>query len=297
MTVTVNADGGRTRYRRARKASQSGTAWFSGIVIVLFVFSGVFGPQLTGWGGQESDLMMVLQPPSLVSSGSHFLLGSDQLGRSVAMRLLEGARVSLVIALASASLGLVVGGFLGMIAGYFGGWADRVIMRALEATLALPYVLIAIVVAIVVGQGVVTLSLVLGLLSWAQYARVIRSESRRIAKLPYVVMERVIGASTGRILVYHMIPAMQGSLSVLFSLQLGAMIVYEAALSFLGVGVPEQYASWGRMLNEARPYIDTAWWLLLFPGAALGLAILSFNLIGDWLRERYDPVLRRGGLE
>jgi peptide/nickel transport system permease protein len=263
-------------------------------VLVAFCIVGVIGPWMTGWSGQTPDLPHMLQAPSLHGGDGAFLLGTDNLGRSVLARLLEGARVSLIVAVTAASVGLVIGAVAGVAAGYLGGWTDRIVMRLLEGTLALPYILIAIVVAVVVGQGLVRLSLVLGLLSWAQYARVIRSETQRIRELPYIVAERVIGASTLRIVALHVVPAMQGTLYVLFSLQLGAMIVYEAALSFLGIGVPEPYASWGTMLAEARPYMDEAWWLIAFPGAALGLVILSFNVVGNWIRERYDPLLSRG---
>jgi peptide/nickel transport system permease protein len=229
-------------------------------------------------------------PPAWMSGGdSTYLLGTDHLGRDILSRILFGARVSLIISLASIALGGSLGTFLGLVSGHFSGWVDEVIMRLVDMQLSLPTILVALVVLVVYGSGFPVLVLLIGLWLWPSYARLVRGEILRIRNYDYVALARVAGCSTWRILFVHELPGVYSTLIVMATLQAGWVILLEGSLSFLGVGVPPPTPTWGSMIAEGRGVIATEWWISFFPGLAMLLTVLSLNLLGDWLRDVLDP--------
>ena len=187
--------------------------------------------------------------------------------------------------------GTVVGTLLGLIAGYYGGWADEAIMRLVDIWLAMPFLLIALIVAVVIGQSVTTIIGLLALAAWSAFVRNIRAEVLSLKTRDYVALAQISGASTTRILVKHIIPGVRSIILVIASLQVGSLILSEATLSYLGAGIPGPTPAWGLMVSEGQKYLSTSWWLSVFPGAAIFLVVMSFNFLGDWLRDRFDPRL------
>lgn len=261
-----------------------------GLVLIL----GVFGPWLTPHDATAGDLSRSLMPPVWSDGGSwSFPLGTDQQGRDILSRLIMGSRVSLLVGVTAVGIAGSLGLVLALLGGYYGGIIDAVIGRLVDAMLALPFLLIALVLATVLSPGISSVILILGLTGWAGYARVLRGEVLRIKSLDYIALSRVGGCSTFRILWRYVTPNLLNTLVVLASLQLGVTILAEATLSFLGIGVQPPQAAWGLMLAEGRQYTTFAWWLVVFPGVAIMLTVLSVNMLGDWLRGRLDPQLRQ----
>ena len=220
-------------------------------------------------------------------------LGTDKIGRDQLSRILHGARISLTIAAIAIALGAAVGVFLGLVSGYFGGNIDSFIMRIVDIKLALPSILLALVLGAVMGPGFDTVILVIVLTLWARYARMVRGETLRVRQLDFIARARVAGASNLRILVRHIFPNVVNSVIVLATLEVGHVILFEASLSFLGVGIPRPHPAWGLMVADGRVLVVSAWWVSFFPGLAILLTVLSMNLFGDWLRDRLDPKLKQ----
>lgn len=265
-------------------------------ILVLIVVLGVAGPTLAPHDPAAGDLSRSLTPPVWEEAGTWtFPLGTDQQGRDILSRLIAGARVSLLVGFTAVAVSGGIGLTLALISGYYGGWVDAVVGRLVDAMLALPFLLVALVLATVLEPGVRTVILVLGLTGWASYARVLRGEVLRIRSLDYLALARVGGCSTARILIRYVTPNLTNTFVVLASLQLGVTILSEATLSFLGIGIQAPNAAWGLMLAEGRQYITYAWWLVVLPGVAIMLTVLSINMLGDWLRVRLDPKLRQVG--
>ena len=220
--------------------------------------------------------------------------GRDQLGRGLLTRMIHGARVSLLISLAVISIAGVIGTLLGVIAGYYGGAVDYVISRLIDIAMALPPILVALVLVIVVGQGMgVLIAIIVGFL-WSQYARLVRGETLSIVQQDYVARARVAGAPGWRIMARHVLPNVFNSLIIIATLQIGYVIIIESSLSFLGLGIPPPTPSWGSIVADGKDLIiKTGWWVSLFPGLAIALTVLSVNLLGDWLRDKLDPKLRQ----
>jgi peptide/nickel transport system permease protein len=223
----------------------------------------------------------------------NFLLGADQLGRDLLSRIIYGARISLTFASIAIAVGTVVGTTLGLMAGYYGGLVDELIMRTTDVFTALPYIIIAISIVIVLGQSFMVIVLVLALASWPGIVRLVRGQTLQIRSFDYIALARVAGASTPRIMLKHLLPAVGNTIVVAMTLQVGGTILSESILSFLGAGVPPPTPSWGADINNGREYLGSAWWIAFFPGMAIFLTVLSFNFIGDWLRDRWDPRLRQ----
>ena len=217
------------------------------------------------------------------------LLGTDGNGRDVFLRVMVGARVSLQVAAIALGIAGVVGLAVGMVAGYYRGWVDMVLMRLTDAVLAVPLILLALIAALVFGPSLGLVSLLLASVFWAQYARMIRGETLSVVNRDFVSMAHVLGAGGPRIIVTHIFPHVRNTWVVLLSLQVGVAILAESSLSFLGAGVPPPAPSWGSMAAEGRRYIDSAWWASVFPGVGILVVVLCFNLLGDWLRDRLDP--------
>jgi peptide/nickel transport system permease protein len=233
-------------------------------------------------------------PPMWDEAGSsRFILGTDHVGRDILSRVIHGARVSLLVTAISLTSGLVVGTALGLIAGYFGGHIDELLMRLVEIELGMPFILIALVVVIVVGQSFAVLLGLLALLAWTPFARNVRAEVLSLKTRDYVAQARIVGASTTRILLVHILPGVLNTVLVIATLRVGQLILAEATLSFLGAGIPPPAASWGAMISDGRSYLNDAWWIAFFPGMCIFLVVMALNFLGDWMRDRFDPRLRQ----
>ena len=233
------------------------------------------------------------EPWPLEGSSTAHLLGTDRLGRDLLSRMVMGARNSLAVAVSAILFAAVVGTTLGLIAGYLGRWADAVIMRCVDIMLSFPAILVALVFVVTVGASFWMVVSILALLLWAHFARLVRGEVLSWKERDFVALAKVAGASTARIIVTHIFPNIFNSVLVLATLQIGWAIVVESALSFLGAGIPPPEPTWGNLVAEGRDVLDSAWWISVFPGIAIMLVVLSFNLFGDWLRDVLDPKLRQ----
>ena len=236
----------------------------------------------------------IFEPPFWMQGGSmHALLGTDFQSRDVLSRLIFGARVSLIVGVTGTIVAGSIGTALGILAGYLGGWVDQVIMRITDAWLALPGLVFAIFLATVVGPSMWNIVIILGLVFWTRYARVIRGEVLSLREREFVKLAEIAGASRTRVILRHILPNVMNSTMVLASLTIGVVIIAEASLSFLGVGVPPPEPAWGSMLSDGRSMLMVGdWWLTVFPGLGILLVVLATQLLGDWLRVRLDPQLR-----
>jgi peptide/nickel transport system permease protein len=220
-------------------------------------------------------------------------LGTDKTGRDILSRLIFGARTSAVISMIALGTGVVVGVVLGLVAGYRGGWVDALIMRIADATLGFPLILAAMLIVIILGTGIQNIVLAIAITVWARFARQIRGEVLSLKERDFVILAKIAGVPEPTIIMRHIFPNVVNTLLVVVSLQVGNVILTEASLSFLGLGLPPGDPAWGIMVAEGRNFIISAWWLSLFPGVAITLVVLAFNFFGDWLRDTLDPKLRR----
>ena len=223
----------------------------------------------------------------------NFALGADQLGRDIVSRIIFGARLSLSLAAIAIAIGTVFGTSVGLIAGYYGGFIDEVIMRVVDVFNAIPYILLAIALVLVLGQSFAVVAFVLALGAWTGIARLVRGQTLQVRNFDYIALATIAGASTFRIMFRHLLPAVANTVVVASTLQVGSTILSESILSFLGAGVPPPTPSWGADIAVGREFLGSAWWVAFFPGMAIFLTVLSFNFIGDWLRDRWDPRLRQ----
>lgn len=264
-------------------------AW---LALVMVVASSLLAPLLAPVPPFKQDLERRLMPPVWLSGGQMpYVLGTDQLGRDILSRILHGGRVSLLIGTLSVVVAGTLGTVLGLVSGYFGGRTDDLIMRLADAQLAIPFILLAIAVVGILGPSTVNLVAVLGLTGWVIYARIGRSQVLALRAGEFVEAAKALGAHNSRILLKHILPNVLPTMAVVSSSELGTMVFGEAALSFLGLGVPPPTPTWGTMLGDGRSYLLVAWWLSTFPGIALFLTVLSVNIVGDWIRDRLDPHL------
>ncbi|NML42825.1 ABC transporter permease [Ramlibacter sp. G-1-2-2] len=263
-------------------------------MLLPVVLCGLFGPWLVPHDPAAIAPAMALRPPSwLAGEGWTHLFGTDYLGRDVFSRVVVGARASLLASLVGVGLAGVAGVAIGLCSGLFGGRVDAVLMRLVDIQMSMPAILLALLVSAALGSGLVAVTAVIAIVFWTNYARVVRGETLGVRQRDYVVMARVLGCSTPRLLWKHILPNVIDSALVVASLQLGAAVMLEASLSFLGLGVQPPAVAWGKMIAESRLYLATAWWLPTFPGIALVVTVLGTNLLGDWLRDALDPKLRQ----
>jgi peptide/nickel transport system permease protein len=267
--------------------------WFSGGVLVVFVLTGVIGPYFAPYKSDAIDLANALKAPILFGGTWKHPLGTDDIGRDIFSRLIDGARVALLVSIAVVVLAGIFGLAIALVAGYRGGRLDAFLMRTTDGALAFPVLLFAIVVVGVFGASTRLVVIILAVAFWPSYARVLRSEVIRVKTMDYVTMARTMGGSGKWVVRRHILPNIVPTLLVLLSLQLGLAIIAEGTLSFLGLGVPSPGASWGGMLNDGRKHLSDGWWMATMPGIALSLTVLATNLMGDWLRVRSDPATRR----
>jgi peptide/nickel transport system permease protein len=275
---------------RSLRRSSNRSLWLMGLPLLLLGLLVLAAPLLPLADPGLQDLRARLIQPIFLEGGTwEHPLGTDQLGRDILARIIYGGRLTFIIAIAAVLVGSVFGTLLGMIAGYRRGWIDTVIARVVDAQLALPFILLAIAIIVSRGRSLVVLVAVLAIISWAQYARVIRAEALSLRERPFILGLRAAGASSMRIILRHVFPNVGGTVLVLATLEVGTMILAESALSFLGLGVVAPDISWGGMLAGGREFIQDAWWVVAFPGIAITFVVLSINLLGDALRARYDP--------
>ncbi len=287
-------------------------------ILAVLVICALFAPWIAPYPPEEDQLRAVLGSPSWyppceegqipntfescningVPLGRDqevyfFFLGADQLGRDLVSRIVYGARLSLSLAAVAIAVGTIFGTTVGLVAGYYGGMVDEIIMRIVDVFNAIPYLLLAIALVFVLGQSFAVVAFVLAVGAWAGIARLVRGQTLQVRNFDYINLARVAGASTPRIMSKHLLPAVANTVVVATTLQVGSTILSESILSFLGAGVPPPTPSWGADISNGREFLGSAWWIAFFPGMAIFLTVLSFNFIGDWLRDRWDPRLRQ----
>jgi peptide/nickel transport system permease protein len=264
-------------------------------IIVGLAFVAIFANVLTPYDPEVGALGDRFRPPAWQERGtSEHLLGTDHLGRDVLSRLIFGARISMVVGFTAVIFAGVLGTALGILSGYLGGWVDQVIMRITDTWLALPALTFAIFLAAIIGPSAMNIVIILGAVYWTRYARVIRGEVLSLRERDFVRLAIVAGCSKWTIMRKHILPNVLNSAIVLATLMLGVVVVVEAALSFLGVGVPPPQPAWGLMLADGKKGLMAGyWWLTVLPGCCIMLLVLSANLLGDWLRVKLDPHLRQ----
>ena len=259
-------------------------------ILLLLIIAALFAELIAPHSPVDQDITKALRPPFFMEGGTlDHLLGTDELGRDILSRIIFGARISLVVGFIAVAISGFIGTCLGLVSGYFGGKVDSVIMRLVDIQLSMPYILIALALIGALGPSLRNIIIVIGITSWVDYGRVIRGEVLSIKENEFVDLAKIAGCSTYRVLLKHIFPGVINSLIVLGTLMLGRIIIFEAALSFLGLGVQPPTPSWGIMLADGRQYLTYAWWLATFPGFAIMLVVLGTNLVGDWLRDMLDP--------
>jgi peptide/nickel transport system permease protein len=263
------------------------------IVLLLVVLIALTAPLIAPQDPNAGDLVSRLAPPYIFGGDNPaYPLGTDGLGRDILSRMIYGSRVSLLVGLSSVAIGGTLGVVLGLLTGYYGGRLDAIVMRLADIQLAFPFILLAIAVLAVLGQGLWNVILVLGFGGWVGYARVVRGQVLAQKQRDYVLAARTLGVPNRTIIFRHLLPNCITPAIVIATFAVAANIIAEAGLSFLGLGVNVEIPTWGSMLADGRTYLDTSWWLATFPGLAIFLVVLSINLIGDWVRDLLDPRMR-----
>lgn len=282
-------------FGRLRAAlGQRGVPWLSLIILALVLVCAAGGETLAPQDPNALDLGASFRPPFWAAGGSFATpLGTDNMGHDVLSRIMVGARVSVIVAFYAIVLSGAIGALAGMAAGYFGGLLDTVVMRLIEIQQSIPAIALALLIAAALEPGLTTVVAVIVFTYWAWYARIIRGEVLSLRGRDYVSYARIAGVGTATIFRRHLLPNILNTLLVLATLQVGQVILFEASLSFLGLGIQQPDVSWGLMLSDARQYITNAWWTITMPGIAIMLTCLSANIVGDWLRDLLDPQLRQ----
>jgi peptide/nickel transport system permease protein len=258
--------------------------WITFIVICLVLLAAICAPLLSPFDPYAPDLTQRLKPPSSL----HFL-GTDTLGRDILTRLLFGARVTLFVVFLTLLIGGAIGIVLGLVAGYFRGIPDALVSRLMDAVFAFPSIFFGLVLAVTLGPGIPSVCISISIVLWARFARIIRDEVISLRERDFIARAKVSGCSRFRILAVHVLPNIVNACVVIFTINIGYVILMEASLSYLGAGIPGPTPSWGGMIAEGQNYIGTAWWISIPPGIAIGLTVLGLSILGDWLRERLDP--------
>jgi len=267
-------------------------AVFGLTVLVCIGGAAVLAPQIAPWDPARQMLLKRLRPPMWEARGlREHPLGTDHLGRDILSRILYGGRISLGVGLSAVTLSCLIGVTLGLLAGFHGGRTDALIMRVVDVFLAIPYILLAMGVVFALGPSLLNVILVMAMTRWVQFARIVRADVLSIREREFVSGARARGNRSTRLLLRHVLPNALTPIIVVATLELAFMIIYESALSFLGLGIQPPTPTWGWMLSDGRNYVATAWWLATFPGLAIMLTVLAVNLLGDWLRDTLDPRL------
>jgi peptide/nickel transport system permease protein len=256
------------------------------MTIIIFLVA-IFASALSPYDPDKTDVSLKLKPPS-----SRFYLGTDQLGRDVLSRMLHGSRISLTVGFIAVAISILIGILVGATAGYYGGWVDSFLMRFVDTMLCFPSFFLILTIVAVLGPNIINIMVVIGITSWEGTARFVRAEFLSLRERDFVQAAKALGVKDFRIIFRHILPNALAPVFVTATLGVASAILIEASLSFLGFGVQPPAPSWGNILTEGRTYIFDAWWLTVFPGFAILFAVLSFNLVGDGLRDALDPRLR-----
>ena len=263
------------------------------VIVLAFILVAIFAPLLVLHNPVGVNLPDIVKPPFWQSDGSFtYPLGTDQLGRDVFSRIIYGARISFVVALSVILLGASVGTIVGLLSGYMGKRVDDVLMRLTDAQLSIPMIFLALTLVGVLGANLQNIIIVIAITSWPRYARLIRAETLSLKEQPFVDLAVVAGCKDRRILLRHILPNVVPSMIVLATLDIPRVILFEAMLSFLGLGIQPPTPSWGGMISDGRAYMTVAWWMVTLPGITLVIVALACNLIGDWFRDTVDPTLQ-----
>lgn len=268
-------------------------AAFGLALVLIVVFAALFGHWLMPFDPDAQDILQRLKPPLWRGDEGMHLLGTDALGRDIFSRLIAGARVSLLVGVASVVISGAIGVTLGLVAGYEDRYAGRILMAITDIQLAIPFLVLALAMAAVVGPSLWNIIAILGLTNWVQYARVVRAECLVLREREFIQAAQTMGISVPMILIRHLLPNVMSSVIVISSLLVAKMILFESSLSFLGLGVPPETPTWGTMISEGRNYIGNAWWVATVPGFAIFFTVVGINLVGDRLRDLLDPRLRQ----
>lgn len=267
--------------------------WAAAAILLGFTVFAVWPEAFTPYNPRLGRLADRHKPPGYVdATGGVHWLGTDHQGRDVLSRVIHGAQVSLVVGYSGVVIGGLIGIAIGLLAGYRGGRLDHIAMRVVDAQLSFPYILIAIVWAVTIGSGMLNLIAILAVRGWVEFARVSRGQALAVREREYITAVRALGGGDCRIMLRHVLPNIMAPILVVAGFQLGRLILLEATLSFLGLGVEPRTPAWGSMLSDARGYLSIAWWTATFPGIAIALVVLAANFMGDSLRDRLDPALR-----
>lgn len=272
-------------FRRMRK---SRTAIFGIIIIILFTLVAFLAPFISPYDPLEQNFIKSFRPPS----AEHYL-GTDEFGRDVFSRIIYGARISLQIGFVAVFISLIVGVSVGLIAGYYGGWLDMAVMRVMDLMLSFPYILLALVIMSILGPGIYNAMVAIGIVYVPQYARIVRSSVLSVKKKEYVIAAKALGANDFRIILKHIFLNSMAPIIIQTTLSIGRAIINAAGLSFLGLGAQPPTPEWGAMLSNGQDFLRNAPWIATFPGIAIALLVLGFNLVGDGLRDAFDPRLHK----
>jgi len=279
----------------ARAVTRRGDArlWLAGGWLLLALLAAIFAPLIAPQDPLAQDLMFERLPPFWIQgSEPGFWLGTDSLGRDLLSRLIYGGRVAYIVAFAAASAACLVGSALGLIAGYFGGWPDRLVSRIVDVWMAFPPVLFAILLVAVFGTGLTSVIVAIAIIDWTRFCRVIRAEAMSQARMDYVENARIAGFGRIGIMLREVLPNVAPSIVALLSLEMGIAVIVEAILSFVNLSISTDDPTWGGIIAEGRLSIHQAWWILVFPLITLFLTVLSFSQFGEGLKSRFDPVMR-----
>ena len=262
------------------------------IIVGLVVLIAIIGPLISPHDPVGRNLRARFQPPGYSDSSGTYTLGTDQLGRDILSRIIAGSRVSVLVGIVSVMISGTIGVVYGLVSGFIGGLLDSVMMRIVDAILSIPFIVLVVAISGVIGAGLTTLILILGLAGWVTYARVIRGEVLKVREMEYVIAAYALGQSRLQVMFRHVLPNVISSAIVLAAVQVAVTILAESSLSFLGLGVKTPTVTWGLMLADGKSYINSAWWMTFYPGIAITITVLGVVFLGDWSRDFLDPNIR-----
>ena len=275
-----------------RNFFKSGVATAGAVILTLVVLMAIFADVLAPFDPNGINIVDRLSPPFSEKNGVYHVLGTDALGRDILSRIIYGSRISLLIGVCAVCVGALVGVTFGLLSGFKGGAWDNVIMRITDVQLAIPFLILALAVIAILGNGLVNVVMVIGLTSWMLYARTVRAEVMSIKNQDFVLMAKAMGVSETKIMLRHILPNVSSSIIVISSLQVARVILFEASLSFLGLGVPPDITTWGSMISDGRNYLNNAWWIATIPGLSIFFTVIGINLVGNRIRDLLDPKLK-----